>query len=51
MAEKLTIKSELTIREKAALFVLLLILRIIKPFEWQHETDKYIKELEEIIKQ
>lgn len=46
---KLTIDSKLTIRELIGIRVLLLVFRIAKPFEWQHEIDKYIKELEDLI--
>jgi hypothetical protein len=49
MAKELKITDDFTIREKLALRVLLLAFRIAKPFEWQHEIDKYVKELEAML--
>lgn len=46
---KLTIQDDFTLREKFALRLMLLLFRVVKPFEWQHEIDKYIKELEDMI--
>lgn len=49
MSKELKITDEFTIREKFALRLMLLMFRVVKPFEWQHEIDKYIKELEQMI--
>ena len=40
----------LTLREKLAIKLLLIIFAVIKPMEWNQEADKYIKEFDELMK-
>lgn len=49
MGKELNATSPLTVREKLAIKILILILKLLKPFEWSHELDKALVPIEKLI--
>ena len=43
------IDKPLTIRERLTIALLMLIIKVIKPFNWGHEFDKAFKDVEELL--
>jgi hypothetical protein len=43
------IDKPLTIRERLTIALLILIIKVIKPFSWGHEFDKAFKDVEELL--
>ncbi|MCK9461442.1 MAG: hypothetical protein M0R80_17565 [Proteobacteria bacterium] len=48
MAET-NIKDELTTREKISIRLIILLIKIVKPFSWDHEFSNAIKPVEQLI--
>ncbi len=40
----------LTIREKMTIYLVIALIKVIKPFEYKHELDEALKEVKECIK-
>ncbi len=53
MAQKEELEQQdkpLSLREQLTITILLLLIKVIKPFSWANEDDNTIKELKELIK-
>ena len=47
--EESNVKKDLTVREKMVIIILLLIVKVIKPFEWESEINKDIEQLNKFL--
>lgn len=51
MAEQQVQTTPLSVREKMAIHLVILLIKIVKPFGWTHELDKALEEVKECMKQ
>ena len=47
MAEVTEEKKPLTVREKMTIYLVIMLIKVIKPFGWTHEIDKALEEVKE----
>lgn len=47
MADNAQQNKPLNVREKMAIFLVIMLIKVIKPFEWAHEIDKALAEVKD----
>ncbi len=51
MSDENISKKPLTLREKLTVYLIIMLIKVIKPFEWQHQLEAALEEIKECIKE